>query len=323
MHAFFAGHKRIVDCAELAPPPPETMPAVVGVSDVAVGSGAGAVDPPAPPPMPDDVLFTTCEQARRRPFCPLVSISNRRTLVLPRQAQDKHREKPHNEEVFSQANGWVVKSDGTVRNANTSVAAEVRIRDPFLAPLSSESKTEICRDRLGTHIGKVEKRDVFSAQVCLTLDGPAQQFQFVSVKPCRAATDKGAAQQRWKFPWKAGQPALAFAGNTDDKTINLDADTAASSGVNGTDASNGGAGLAAASAQQCIQILGDSPWTGQRAIIWDCQGEKKNEKRRPACSFLSSLIQTNDDLPRQARDKRNETHTNGVSSCRTRVRRKR
>ena len=164
---------------------------------------------------------------------------------------------------------------------------------------------------------------MFSSQVCLTLDGPAQQFQFVSVKPCRAATDKGAAQQRWKFPWKAGQPALAFAGNTDDKTINLDADTAASSGVNGTDASNGGAGLAAASAQQCIQILGDSPWTGQRAIIWDCQGEKKNEKRRPGCSFLFFTIQRNDDLPRQARDKRNETRTNGVSSCRTRVRRER
>jgi hypothetical protein len=71
--------------------------------------------------------------------------------------------------------------------------------------------------------------------------------------------------------------------------INLDADTAASSGVNGTDASNGGAGLAASSAQQCIQILGDSPWTGQRAIIWDCQGEKKNETRAALLAHSSFL----------------------------------
>ena len=80
----------------------------------------------------------------------------------------------------------------------------------------------------------------------LDIGWPPVRFQFVSAKPCRSANDRGASQQRWKIPWKPGQPALAFAGRT-------------------------------ANTHQCIQILGDSPWTGQRAVVWDCQENSADE----------------------------------------------
>ena len=113
-----------------------------------------------------------------------------------------------------QAHGWIVEADGTVR-----------------ATINSSTSS------IATSVGE---------QVCLTLDGPPVRFQFVSAKPCRSANDRGASQQRWKLPWKPGQPALAFAGRT-------------------------------ANTHQCIQILGDSPWTGQRAVVWDCQENSADE----------------------------------------------
>lgn len=91
-----------------------------------------------------------------------------------------------------------------------------------------------------------------SKEVCLTLDGLPHQFQFVSAKPC-----KGTVQQRWKFPWKPGQPALAFAGGA--------------GGASTTTTASQKNTAAARVSQQCIQINGDSPWTGNRAVVWDCQ----------------------------------------------------
>lgn len=112
-----------------------------------------------------------------------------------------------------QAHGWVVQADGTVRATINS-------------SLSSGTAS--------------------AEEVCLTLDGPPDRFQFVSAKACRGTNDNGAAQQHWKFPWEPGQPALAFAGAT-------------------------------ATSPKCIQILGSSPWTGQRAIVWDCQENSADE----------------------------------------------
>ena len=78
------GHKRIVDCAALETPP-ESGPIAGSILAVSVargwGSSHGTVrDPPAPPPQPDDVLFTQCDRA----------------------------------------SSWVMKPDGTIRNANTT-----------------------------------------------------------------------------------------------------------------------------------------------------------------------------------------------------------
>ena len=102
-----------------------------------------------------------------------------------------------------------------------------------------------------------------SEEVCLTLDGLPHQFQFVSAKPC-----KGTMQQHWKFPWKPGQPALAFAGGGGG------ARTAAT--VATTTASHNKT-AAALVTQQCVQILGNAPWIGQRAIVWDCQDGAADE----------------------------------------------
>ena len=102
------------------------------------------------------------------------------------------------------ANSWQVKADGTVR----------------------------------TNVASASAADAEGRERCLTLDGPAQRFQFLSAKPCieqhDADADSGSAgraspQQRWKFPWLPGQPALAFAGP----------------------------------AKMCVQINGDTPWTGE------------------------------------------------------------
>ena len=125
----------------------------------------------------------------------------------------------------SRANAWVVHGDdGTIRTANaTGVATGVAT---VVASYHSEAE-----------------------EVCLTLDGDgaASRFQFVSATPCSSGGGASAvvSQQQWTYPWKAGQPALAF------------------KHVSGT--------------PMCIQINGDRPWVGNRAVVWDCQDGATDE----------------------------------------------
>jgi hypothetical protein len=96
-------------------------------------------------------------------------------------------------------------------------------------------------------------------ELCLTLDGPPSRFQFVSATLCSPAATKststssssggsgGGGQQQWAYPWKAGQPALAFNGTT------------------------------APGNAMCIQINGDRPWTDHRAVVWDCADNAADE----------------------------------------------
>ena len=70
------------------------------------------------------------------------------------------------------------------------------------------------------------------------MDGAEGEFTFVSLAKC----DPDDAKQQWRFPLSASEPYLA---SIDGK--------------------------------YCIQINGDRPWTGNRAVVWDCEAKSSDE----------------------------------------------
>ena len=85
---------------------------------------------------------------------------------------------------------------------------------------------------------------------CWTLDSAPRRFAFVSASPCDPS-----ARQSWLYPHTnvSGAATLSFAG-------------AAPAGKN----NNGTTAM-------CVQIDGGKPWSGNAAIVWDCQPGAKDE----------------------------------------------
>jgi hypothetical protein len=123
---------------------------------------------------------------------------------------------------------------------------------------------------------------------CLTLDGAPSEFQFISVAKCAAKGTDADKQQHWTFPFTPTEHYVAFAGTA--------ASAGGGAGTAGGGVGDGGSGDAAfdtpviaganapaatpsvtAGTSMCVQINGDHPWTGNRAVVWDCQAASADE----------------------------------------------
>lgn len=96
----------------------------------------------------------------------------------------------------------------------------------------------------------------------------AQSGTFVSVAKCEAAGTPGSAKQQWTFPLSAAEPYLAFAGPAAARKVDTDVNSAAGASA---------AAAADSASQMCIQINGAAPWTGNRAVVWDCEANSWDE----------------------------------------------
>ena len=78
--------------------------------------------------------------------------------------------------------------------------------------------------------GQIRNANRSSPSACLTLDGPASRFSFVSATACQ----HGASKQKWLYPQSKSAPNIAYNGGTVEAT------------------------------KMCIQINGDHPWVDHR-----------------------------------------------------------
>ena len=78
--------------------------------------------------------------------------------------------------------------------------------------------------------GQIRNANRSSPSACLTLDGPASRFSFVSATACQ----DGASKQKWLYPQSKSAPNIAYDGGTVETT------------------------------KMCIQINGDHPWVDHR-----------------------------------------------------------